>query len=95
MADRLLTTEELAERLGVPAKWPLQQARVGNIPHVRLVRYVRFELADVEAWLLHACHGAHIVAAAVHRPTSLTRRGLPVGMPGDGQRGAGGPRRRP
>lgn len=51
MTERLLTSEELAERLGVPAKWPLQQARAGHIPHVRLGRYVRFDRVDVDEWL--------------------------------------------
>ncbi len=51
MSDRLLTAEELAERLGVPAKWPLTQTRAGNIPHVRLGRYVRFDTAEVDRWL--------------------------------------------
>jgi len=49
VSDRLLTANELAERLGVPAKWPLAQARDGHIPHVRLGRYVRFDEADVHA----------------------------------------------
>lgn len=51
MSERLLTATELAHRLGVPAKWPLAQARAGHIPHVRLGRYVRFDAADVDAWL--------------------------------------------
>jgi excisionase family DNA binding protein len=51
VTERLLTAEELAVRLGVPAKWPLTQARAGHIPHVRLGRYVRFDVVDVEAWL--------------------------------------------
>jgi excisionase family DNA binding protein len=51
VSERLLTAEELAERLGVPAKWPLAQARAGHIPHVKLGRYVRFDAADVDAWV--------------------------------------------
>jgi excisionase family DNA binding protein len=49
--ERLLNAAELAERLNVPAKWPLEQARAGNIPHMRLGRYVRFSWPDVETWL--------------------------------------------
>jgi excisionase family DNA binding protein len=48
---RLLDAAELAERLNVPKNWPLEQARAGNIPHVRLGRYVRFEWSDIEEWL--------------------------------------------
>jgi excisionase family DNA binding protein len=49
--DRLLTAEELAERLNVPKNWPLEQARAGSIRHVRLGRYVRFSWPAIEAWL--------------------------------------------
>ena len=42
---------EVADRLGVPRSWVLESARSGAMPCVRLGRYVRFDLADVEAWL--------------------------------------------
>jgi excisionase family DNA binding protein len=51
VTDRLLTADEVAARLGVPAKWPLQQARAGHMPHVKLGRYVRFDQADVDTWV--------------------------------------------
>jgi excisionase family DNA binding protein len=51
VTERLLTAAELAERLNVPPGWPLEQARAGNIPHLRLGRYVRFEWGEVAAWL--------------------------------------------
>ena len=51
LTDRLLTAAELAERLNVPAKWPLEQARAGNMPHLKLGRYVRFDWDEVAAWL--------------------------------------------
>ena len=34
--DRLLTADELAERLGMKTEWVWAQARAGRIPHVRL-----------------------------------------------------------
>jgi len=49
--DRLLTAEEIAERLGVNTQWVWAQARAGRIPHVRLGRYRRFRESAVEAWL--------------------------------------------
>ncbi len=49
--DRLLTAEEVAERLGVKTQWVWAQARAGRIPHVRLGRYRRFRESAVEAWL--------------------------------------------
>jgi excisionase family DNA binding protein len=51
VSDRLLTADEIADQLGVPAGWPLQQARAGHMPHVKLGRYVRFDEADVRAWV--------------------------------------------
>jgi excisionase family DNA binding protein len=44
----------VADRLGVPVSWVRESARSGAIPCVRLGRYVRFDLADVEAWV-EAC----------------------------------------
>ena len=51
MSDRLLDATAVAERLGVPKTWVLESARSGAMPCVRLGRYVRFDLADVETWL--------------------------------------------
>jgi excisionase family DNA binding protein len=51
VSDRLLDAKEIAERLGIPESWVRESARSGAIPHVRLGRYVRFDLGDVEAWL--------------------------------------------
>ena len=49
--DRLLTAQEIAERLGVSTQWVWAQARAGRIPHVRLGRYRRFRESAVEAWV--------------------------------------------
>ncbi len=49
---RLLTVEEVAERLGVTKDWVWAQARTGRIPHVQLGRYRRFREEALEAWLL-------------------------------------------
>ena len=51
MTDRLLDAKETAERLGVPESWVRESARSGAMPCVKLGRYVRFDLADVEAWI--------------------------------------------
>ena len=49
--DRLLTAQEIAERLGVNPHWVSAQARAGRIPHVRLGRYRRFRESAIEAWI--------------------------------------------
>lgn len=47
----LLRAGELAERLGVPESWVRTEERAGRIPSVRLGKYVRFKLHDVERTL--------------------------------------------
>jgi excisionase family DNA binding protein len=51
VSERLLNAKAIAELLGVPESWVRESARSGAIPHIRLGRYVRFDLADVEEWL--------------------------------------------
>ena len=51
MSERLINAAEIAERLGVPKTWVLGVRSLGAMPCVRLGPYVRFDLADVEAWL--------------------------------------------
>jgi excisionase family DNA binding protein len=51
VTDRLLDAKEVAARLNVPVSWVREQTRLDAIPHVRLGRYVRFEWAEVEAWV--------------------------------------------
>ncbi len=54
MTERLVDAAVIAERLGVPVSWVRESARSGAIPCVRLGRYVRFDLDDVDRWL-EAC----------------------------------------
>ena len=51
MTDRLVDASEVSERLHVPVSWVRESTRSGAMPHVRLGRYVRFELGEVEKWL--------------------------------------------
>jgi excisionase family DNA binding protein len=48
--SRLVDAPVVAEHLSVPTTWVREQARAENIPHVRLGRYVRFDLAAVDEW---------------------------------------------
>ncbi len=45
--SKLLTPEELADRLQVPRSWVYEQSRMGYIPTHRLGRYIRFNLHEV------------------------------------------------
>jgi excisionase family DNA binding protein len=68
VTERLLDAKELAERLNVPPGWPLEQARAGTIPHVRLGRYVRFEWEDVAEWLASRKAGGTPATFRKYRP---------------------------
>jgi predicted DNA-binding transcriptional regulator AlpA len=48
-ASSLLDASQLADKLGVPKSWVREQSRLGHIPVVRLGRYCRYRLAEVEA----------------------------------------------
>lgn len=43
----LADAQTAAEMLGVKSSWLLQRAREGRIPHVRLGKYVRFDLEEL------------------------------------------------
>jgi len=47
--SRLLSPEELAQRLNLPLSWVYEQSRLGNIPTHKLGRYIRFDLHEVLA----------------------------------------------
>jgi excisionase family DNA binding protein len=49
-AAQLLTAEQVAERWQVPVSQAYRLAREGRIPSVKLGKYIRFRLADIEAF---------------------------------------------
>lgn len=52
MTDRLLTTRQVAELLGLSPETVLRRYRAGEIPGYRLAsNCLRFRESDVEAWL--------------------------------------------
>lgn len=50
--ERLLTPVEVAARLQVNVKWVYAAARRGDVPHLKLGRYVRFDRDDIERWIV-------------------------------------------
>ncbi|WP_259314365.1 helix-turn-helix domain-containing protein [Capillimicrobium parvum] len=56
--ERLLTAEEVAERLGMTAAWVYEQSRNGRIPTVLLGRYRRYRREAIDDWIRHVEHGA-------------------------------------
>lgn len=52
--QELLTVDEIAAFLKVPASWIYERTRrrgMERIPHVKLGKYLRFSLAEVRNWL--------------------------------------------
>ena len=73
--DRLLTADELAQRLGMKTEWVWAQAGAGTVPHVRLGRYRRFRESAVEEWLRELETGGTRRASSLQsRPIQLRRR---------------------
>jgi excisionase family DNA binding protein len=63
---KLLNAKELAEHLSVPETWVREQARIGQLPSIKLGHYVRFRLDDVQRYL-HPVMVSHLVSAASDR----------------------------
>lgn len=52
--ERLWTVPEIAEYLGVKTSWVYAKVIADEMPHVRVGRYVRFRVAEVDEWLMSA-----------------------------------------
>ena len=51
MTSSLMTAQDVADLLGVPASWVYEQSRLGRIPTVTLGRYRLYRLEAIEAWI--------------------------------------------
>jgi len=47
-AENLVTAADLARRLNLPESWVRNEERLGRLPSVRLGKYIRFRLSEVE-----------------------------------------------
>jgi excisionase family DNA binding protein len=56
-ATNLVTAGELAAHLNLPESWVRTEERLGRIPSIRLGKYVRFRLSDVERALAQKPRG--------------------------------------
>jgi excisionase family DNA binding protein len=48
--NHLLTAQDVAALLRVPASWVYAEARAGRIPHIRIGRYRRFRPIAIQEW---------------------------------------------
>jgi len=55
-AEKLLTAGDLAKHLNLPESWVRTEERLGRIPSVRLGKYVRFRLSEVERTIAQKKH---------------------------------------
>lgn len=52
--DELMTVSEIAGFLKVPVSWVYERTRrrgVERLPHVKLGKYLRFSMPEVQEWL--------------------------------------------
>ena len=56
---QLMTAQDVAERLCVPASWVYEQSRRGRIPTVNVGRYRRFRREAIDTWILETERGAN------------------------------------
>lgn len=68
---RLLSATEVAELLTVPVTWVREATRAGQLPHLRLGRYVRYERDEVLDWVTQQRSGR--ARAPAHHPTEAAR----------------------
>jgi hypothetical protein len=47
----LVDAARVAELLGVKVGWVLEHTRAGNVPHVMLGRYPRYDVEEIAAWI--------------------------------------------
>lgn len=49
--NALLTIKDAQQLLNVPRSWLYERTRKGEIPHVRLGKYIRFDREQLLAWV--------------------------------------------
>jgi excisionase family DNA binding protein len=69
--ERLLSAAEVADLLAVPVTWVREATRAGQLPHVRLGRYARYERDQVLGWVRQQRSGR--AQNLTPRPTEAAR----------------------
>ena len=49
--NKLLTPDEMAEYIGVKKSTIYQWTHIGYIPHIKMGKFVRFKLSQIDKWL--------------------------------------------
>jgi excisionase family DNA binding protein len=64
MGERYVNIKEVESFTGLPRSWIYAKAAAGEIPHLKVGKYLRFRLTEVEAWLAQHRRGARYCDAA-------------------------------
>ena len=72
--EPLLTAEEISQKTGIPASWFLERARRGKIPFVRLGKYIRFKMQDIDKQ--SEKHNGHKARMALSDRKPIKKQGL-------------------
>jgi excisionase family DNA binding protein len=56
-SEPLLTVQDVARHFNVPVSWVYAKAEGGDLPSLKLGRYLRFRFLDVEAYLVAQSRG--------------------------------------
>ncbi len=75
MTERLLTADEVADMLAVPVTWVRDATRAGQLPHVTIGRYRRYDRGDVLAWVGEQKAGGGPRRSRRHLPVATGREG--------------------
>ena len=51
MHQNLIGIKEMASKLDVPVSWLYSRTRTNEIPHLKLGKYVRFDVDQVMEWI--------------------------------------------
>lgn len=49
--DAILSPDQLATLLGVPKGWVYERVSLGELPHFKAGKYLRFRLSVIEKWI--------------------------------------------
>ena len=52
MDQKLIDIREMATKLNVPISWLYARTRTGEIPHLKIGKYVRFDAEKVMQWII-------------------------------------------
>jgi excisionase family DNA binding protein len=58
--EQLLTVHDVSRRWQVPVSWAYLKAETGELPHVKLGRYLRFRAEDIETYLAAQQRGGDV-----------------------------------